>query len=80
MYVFWHIGMHESEEEPVVEGPDYVTDPHTRKEPRVKSAKCTEEVDSAIESIKELRQSLATTAIQQNLSPTAGYVLLMRAH
>ncbi|XP_021353363.1 cytosolic carboxypeptidase 2-like isoform X28 [Mizuhopecten yessoensis] len=68
------MGMRESDEDhgAGIEGPDYVTDPHTRKEPRVKSAQSTEEVDSAIESIKELRQSLATTAIQQNLSPTAG--------
>ncbi|XP_033752489.1 uncharacterized protein LOC117336185 isoform X9 [Pecten maximus] len=66
--------MRESDEDhgPGIEGPDYVTDPHSHKEPRVKSAQSTEEVDSAIESIKELRQSLATTAIQQNLSPTAG--------
>lgn len=68
------MGMRESDEDrgPGIEGPDYVTDPHSHKEPRVKSAQSTEEVDSAIESIKELRQSLASTAIQQNLSPTAG--------
>jgi hypothetical protein len=68
--------MRESDDDPVhqTEGPDYVQDPHHQTGPRVKSAKGGREMDSVVESIKELRQSLATNAMQQNLSPTTGCV------
>ena len=76
--------MHDSEGEEgeeesgrVQEGPDYVQDPHSHRPPRVKSAKAGgEEMNSAIQSIKDLRQSLASTAANSNLSPTAGYVFI----
>ena len=73
--------MRESDDDPIPgsEGPDYVTDPHKRTGPRVKSAKKGKDMDHAIESIKELRQSLANNAIlqPQNLSPTTGLVLIL---
>ncbi|KAK3103578.1 hypothetical protein FSP39_020320 [Pinctada imbricata] len=67
--------MHESDEEHVTgnEGANYLVDPHKYQGPRVKSAKKGKDMDKAIESIKELRQSLANNAIQQQtLSPTTG--------
>ncbi|WAR02838.1 CBPC2-like protein [Mya arenaria] len=69
--------MHDSEEEEELEtreGPDYVQDPHLHRPPRVKSARTGgEDMNSAIQSIKDLRQSLATSAASNtNLSPTAG--------
>ncbi|XP_055996439.1 uncharacterized protein LOC125682998 isoform X5 [Ostrea edulis] len=68
------MGMRESDDDPAhqTEGPDYLQDPHQHTGPRVKSAKGGKEMDSVVESIKELRQSLANNAIQQNLSPTTG--------
>ncbi|XP_052797668.1 uncharacterized protein LOC128229851 isoform X5 [Mya arenaria] len=71
------MGMHDSEEEEELEtreGPDYVQDPHLHRPPRVKSARTGgEDMNSAIQSIKDLRQSLATSAASNtNLSPTAG--------
>lgn len=58
------------------EGTDYVQDPHRHRPPRVKSAKHGgEEMNSAIQSIKDLRQSLASSAVNSNLTPTAGYSL-----
>eukprot|EP00105_Crassostrea_gigas_P042541 XP_019926689.1 PREDICTED: uncharacterized protein LOC105337506 isoform X4 [Crassostrea gigas] len=69
------IGMRESDDDPgpSTEGPDYLQDPHHHNGPRVKSAKGGKEMDSVVESIKELRQSLANNAMQQNhLSPTTG--------
>lgn len=55
------------------EGTDYVQNPHSHRPPRVKSAKHGgEEINSAIQSIKDLRQSLASSAVNSNLSPTAG--------
>lgn len=58
------------------EGTDYVQDPHRNRPPRVKSAKHGgEEMNSAIQSIKDLRQSLASSAVNSNLTPTAGYSL-----
>lgn len=71
------IGMRESDDDPgpSTEGPDYLQDPHHHNGPRVKSAKGGKEMDSVVESIKELRQSLANNAMQQNhLSPTTGYL------
>ncbi|XP_052705976.1 uncharacterized protein LOC128181564 isoform X1 [Crassostrea angulata] len=68
-------GMRESDDDPgpSTEGPDYLQDPHHHNGPRVKSAKGGKEMDSVVESIKELRQSLANNAMQQNhLSPTTG--------
>ncbi|KAK3593957.1 hypothetical protein CHS0354_040690 [Potamilus streckersoni] len=53
-------------------GPDYVKDPHASRQPRVKSAKGAEETNSAIQSILELKKSLASSALQSNLSPTTG--------
>lgn len=79
----WFIsGMHDSDEEnendtyPTVQrqGTDYVQDPHSHRPPRVKSAqRGGEEINSAIQSIKDLRQSLASSAVNTNLTPTAGY-------
>eukprot|EP00105_Crassostrea_gigas_P021414 XP_011440536.1 PREDICTED: uncharacterized protein LOC105337506 isoform X3 [Crassostrea gigas] len=69
------MGMRESDDDPgpSTEGPDYLQDPHHHNGPRVKSAKGGKEMDSVVESIKELRQSLANNAMQQNhLSPTTG--------
>ena len=68
------VGMRESDDDPgpSTDGPDYVQDPHRYNGPRIKSAKGGKEMDSVVESIKELRQSLATNAMQQNLSPTTG--------
>jgi hypothetical protein len=68
--------MHDSDDEETKrEGPDYVQDPHSHRPPRVKSAKAGgEEINSAIQSIKDLRQSLTLSAANTNLSPTAGYV------
>jgi len=72
----FHSGMHDSEEEKELEareGPDYVTDPHTHRPPRVKSARPSgENINSAIQSIKDLKQSLASSAANSNLTPTAG--------
>ena len=68
-------GMHDSEEEEYSgkpEGPDYVRDPHSHRPQRVKSAKDKGEINSAIQSIRDLRQSLASSAVNSNLSPTAG--------
>ena len=57
------------------DGTDYVKNPHKNRPPRVKSAKHGgEEINSAIQSIKDLRQSLASSAVNSNLSPTAGWV------
>lgn len=69
--------MHDSDDEEGYgqkeERPDYVKDPHPHKPPRVSSAKGGgEEMNSAIQSIKDLRQSLVSTASNSNLSPTAG--------
>ncbi|XP_053384365.1 uncharacterized protein LOC123536146 isoform X9 [Mercenaria mercenaria] len=68
------MGMHDSDDEETKrEGPDYVQDPHSHRPPRVKSAKAGgEEINSAIQSIKDLRQSLTLSAANTNLSPTAG--------
>ena len=70
-------GMRDSDEEKpqVLEGPDYLVDPHSHKGPRVKSAKVQEDVDTTMESIKELRQSLASNAVQQNFNPPTGYII-----
>ncbi|XP_062596008.1 uncharacterized protein LOC134257410 [Saccostrea cucullata] len=68
-------GMRESDDDAsqTKEGPDYLQDPHHHGGPRVKSAKGGKDIDSMVESIKELRQSLANNAMQQNhLSPTTG--------
>ncbi|KAL3841900.1 hypothetical protein ACJMK2_019991 [Sinanodonta woodiana] len=62
----------EEEEGRRAKGPDYVTDPHASRQPRVKSAKGAEETNSAIQSILELKKSLASSALQSNLSPTTG--------
>ena len=70
--------MHDSDDEEgelssKQERPDFVKDPHTHNPPRVSSAKSGgEEMNSAIQSIKDLRQSLVSTASNSNLSPTAG--------
>lgn len=67
--------MHDSDDDDLGQEkrPDYVKDPHTHKPPRVSSAKGGgEEMNSAIQSIKDLRQSLVSTASNSNLSPTAG--------
>ena len=54
--------------------PDYLVNPHSRTgKARVQSAKGEKDVDNAIESIRELKQSLVSNATQQNLSPTTGY-------
>ncbi|XP_061174704.1 uncharacterized protein LOC133183807 isoform X2 [Saccostrea echinata] len=68
------MGMRESDDDAsqTKEGPDYIQDPHHHGGPRVKSAKGGKDLDSMVESIKELRQSLANNAMQQNLSPTTG--------
>ena len=53
--------------------PNYLVNPHGRTgKSRVQSAKNEKDVDSAIESIRELRQSLVSNATQQKLSPTTG--------
>ena len=66
--------MHDSEDDDGQQArPDYVKDPHSHQPPRVSSAKGGgEEMNSAIQSIKDLRQSLVSTASNSNLSPTAG--------
>ncbi|XP_052064493.1 uncharacterized protein LOC127704447 isoform X36 [Mytilus californianus] len=68
-------GMREREEtHPLsVSHPDYLINPHNRAgKTRVQSAKGEKDVDNAVESIRELRQSLVSNATQQNLSPTTG--------
>ncbi|CAG2184757.1 AGBL2_3 [Mytilus edulis] len=68
-------GMREREEtHPLsVSHPDYLINPHNRTgKTRVQSAKGEKDVDNAVESIRELRQSLVSNATQQNLSPTTG--------
>lgn len=70
------VGMREREEtHPLsVSHPDYLINPHNRAgKTRVQSAKGEKDVDNAVESIRELRQSLVSNATQQNLSPTTGY-------
>ena len=67
--------MHDSDDEDEgtkQERPDFVKNPHAHNPPRVSSAKSGEEMNSAIQSIKDLRQSLVSTATNSNLSPTAG--------
>ncbi|XP_052222607.1 cytosolic carboxypeptidase 2-like isoform X10 [Dreissena polymorpha] len=70
------MGMHDSEEEDDVkvrDGPDYVQDPHAHRPPRVKSARHrSDETNSAIQFVNDLRQSLASSAANTHLSPTAG--------
>ncbi|XP_071120373.1 uncharacterized protein [Mytilus edulis] len=69
------MGMREREEtHPLsVSHPDYLINPHNRAgKTRVQSAKGEKDVDNAVESIRELRQSLVSNATQQNLSPTTG--------
>ncbi|CAC5414449.1 AGBL2_3 [Mytilus coruscus] len=69
------MGMREREEtHPLsVSHPDYLINPHNRTgKTRVQSAKGEKDVDNAVESIRELRQSLVSNATQQNLSPTTG--------
>ena len=67
--------MREREENhpPSMSHPDYLVNPHSRPgKARVQSAKGEKDVDNAIESIRELKQSLVSNATQQNLSPTTG--------
>lgn len=78
---FLVVGMHEEEEQektaaspPVIEHPDYLKDPHSHKGTHVKSVCSNKEDTSAIDSIRELRKSLAASAVQKKLSPTTGYV------
>ncbi|XP_071100297.1 cytosolic carboxypeptidase 2-like isoform X3 [Haliotis cracherodii] len=71
------MGMHEEEESQVPRALSTndvldLTATYVRQQPRVQSAHANEEMNNAMNSIRELKQSLATTAGQSSLSPTTG--------
>ncbi|XP_046573765.1 cytosolic carboxypeptidase 2-like isoform X1 [Haliotis rubra] len=71
------MGMHEEEESQVPRALSTndvldLTTTYVRQQPRVQSAHANEEMNNAMNSIRELKQSLATTAGQSSLSPTTG--------
>ncbi|XP_067655304.1 cytosolic carboxypeptidase 2-like isoform X4 [Haliotis asinina] len=71
------MGMHDEEDSQVPRALSTndvldLTTTYVRQQPRVQSAHANEEMNNAMNSIRELKQSLATTAGQSSLSPTTG--------